>query len=292
MSLDRTAIAEKLTRKATRRATREAKAAAETKRLSQDPAVAALMLRPRPLVDPDRKLVVVFSPKSACTSVAIWFFNLIGHLKAARDYHEWPHQYRTIHYQSALYNRALRGGIDDYTVVRVVRDPYDRVTSSFRHAVSTGYADDELSAAIPEYDREDRRISFSRFLDFLQTEDLSTCNPHHGLQYHPIEDLLKPGHAINISRQDLFTRLNEVEVALGLPHTDFPSIAWIHDLSQKRHVAKVAFEGDAVNSSLDRERAAHGPWPAASALLTPDVRQRIAKLYGPDVSRYGLPTES
>src|SRR5262245_41835151 len=58
---------------------------------------------PRPLILPQRRMIVVFSPKSACTTVVIWFLHQIGHSKAARDYASWPHRYRTeVYYKTRL----------------------------------------------------------------------------------------------------------------------------------------------------------------------------------------------
>src|SRR5262249_14181942 len=62
---------------------------------------------PPPLIDPANKLVVIFSAKSACTNVLVWFFHHLGHAKAVRDYHPSPHQYRTqVYYRSKLYQRT------------------------------------------------------------------------------------------------------------------------------------------------------------------------------------------
>ena len=33
---------------------------------------------PRPLIHPAKRMIVVFSPKSACTSAVIWFFHQLG----------------------------------------------------------------------------------------------------------------------------------------------------------------------------------------------------------------------
>src|SRR6185437_13167032 len=49
---------------------------------------------PRPLINPDARLVVLFSPKSACTTVVMWFLHHLGHGQKARDYATWPHHYR------------------------------------------------------------------------------------------------------------------------------------------------------------------------------------------------------
>ncbi|HLF24497.1 MAG TPA: sulfotransferase family 2 domain-containing protein, partial [Burkholderiales bacterium] len=107
---------------------------------------ALLMTRPRPLVDPDARLIVLFSPKAACTNVTVWFLNQIGHIKAARDFSNWPHKYRLkVYYDSALYRKARGLNLKKFKVIRVIRDPYDRTTSGFRHAVKTKKTGTEIA---------------------------------------------------------------------------------------------------------------------------------------------------
>src|SRR5688572_4072882 len=66
-----------------------------------------LWRRPAPLIDPHNRLVVIFSPKSACTNVVAWFFHHLGHTQAARDFHRSPHRYRfQVYYRSEIYQDA------------------------------------------------------------------------------------------------------------------------------------------------------------------------------------------
>lgn len=247
----------------------------------------AALKTPLPLLDPEHKVMVLFSPKSACSTVAMWFFSMIGHLKAARDFAPGPHGYRQfVYYWSDLHRRALSDDLSTYTVIRVIRDPYDRVASSFRHALKTGYADKELEKALPGYDPKERGISFSEFVDFLATEDLATCNVHHRRQSHPIEELLTPHHVINITQENLFTRANEVEAQIGLPLTDFQGITWAHENEKKRDVRRVEMVEDASGKLLTRNHAKSGPWPSSKNLLSPAMRERIAALYPRDVELF------
>lgn len=240
-----------------------------------------------PLLDPRRKLMVIFSPRSACSSVVVWFFKLIGQAKAARDYDPWPHNYRIdVYYRSALYYQALLDDLARYRPIRVVRNSYERVTSSFRHALATGYADERIARALSGHHVAERGLSFREFLDFLDTEDLKTCDPHHGLQMHAIEELLQPHWTINVSSEDLFGRLNAIEAELRLKKTDFSALAWLRELEAERRIPRIDQLDEPYTTRLTRDQARRGPWPKAELLLTEAACDRIATLYARDIERY------
>jgi len=246
---------------------------------------------PPPLILPQARVAVIFSAKSACTSVVIWFLKQLGHLEAARDYHRWPHQYRIeVYYRSQLYANAFRQDLTKLRVIRVVRDPYSRAISSFRHALIYGFADQDIARALGRRDIKENGYSFSEFLDFLEQIDLTNCNVHFRIQRHPVEDKLRVRHLINVSTEDLFTRLNQLEAHMSLPHTDFASIPWFA-LSNDHRVARGSID-DLTNVDTRRftaEAARKGPWAPYEAFLTPAARERIARLYAVDFESYIAP---
>jgi hypothetical protein len=244
---------------------------------------------PRPLIYPRKRMIVVFSPKSACTNVVIWFFHQLGHSAAARDYSSWPHRYRTeVYYKSTLYRRAYERDLSKFSLVRVVRDPFERAVSSFRHVQKGGLADKEIGRALGRTDMSTAGLSFSEFLDFLERCDLNTCDPHFRVQRHPIEDRLPTRHLINASAEDLFSRLNEVEADFNLPITDFSTLEWLQKINRKhRHMEAPAAPADAYNHRFDREAARNGSWPPYGAFLVPVARERPARLYARDIEAYG-----
>lgn len=96
----------------------------------------ALTVDPRPLLDPERRLIVVFSPKAACSAVVIWSFNLIGLAAEARAFNNWPHRYRLqVYYGSDRCRRAFRDDLASWRTIRVIRDPAERAAGAFRHAL-------------------------------------------------------------------------------------------------------------------------------------------------------------
>ncbi|HEV8690168.1 MAG TPA: hypothetical protein VGQ91_07730 [Ideonella sp.] len=240
----------------------------------------------RPLIHPERRFVVVFSAKSACSSVVIWFLHTLGLAAQARAYNEWPHLYRIDKlYQRPDYLDARdRFGPGDVTVLRIARDPIERAASSFRHALGTGYAREAIGRALG-VDTDLAGLSFERYIDFLETEDLDRCDPHHRRQKHPLEAVRRPDVVINTSRQDLFDALRAFERDLGMPPTDFAQLPWIHELQASRMPRSVPAPGDPYRLVLTREQAQKGPWPLG--LITPQARSRLERLYQEDIQLYG-----
>ena len=249
----------------------------------------ALWTDPRPLILPRQQMIVVFSPKSACSSVVIWFFHQLGHAKAARDYASFPHRYRNeVYYKSRAYRHAIERDLSKYSLVRIVRDPFERAVSSFRHVQKGGLADKPMSKVLGRGDMSTAGLSFSEFLDFLERCDLATCDSHYSLQRHPIEDYLPTSHLINVSSESLFDRLNDVEADFDLPVTDFSKLEWLKKVGRRHtHVDPSAAAVDAYTRRFSRESARSGHWPPYSAFLTPAARERLARLYATDIKAYG-----
>lgn len=236
------------------------------------------------LVHPQYHFALIFSPKSGCSSVVIWFLNTLGLLDEARAFSHWPHDYRIKKLmRDPRQVKARKLPLANAKILRVVRDPIDRAASSFRHAVATGYANQRIMETIGE-DVENHGLSFQRFIDFLEMEDLDHCNPHHRRQKNPIEDLRSPDYTINISRQNLFEDLNAFEKQIGMPITNFPSIKWIHELQATRVPDYLNMGPNPDELVMKIDQAERGPWP--TGLLTPRARQRLEVLYAEDISLY------
>lgn len=243
-----------------------------------------------PLIYPQAKMVVVLSPKSACSSVVIWFFHQLGIAEEAREFGFWPHHYREKRYlTSKLYRDALSLDLRDFKIVRIVRDPFERAVSSFRHAQLHGYTDADFGRLLRLSGVAERGVSFCEFLDLLECLDLATCDRHIGYQRHPLEDHLPVSHLVNVSTENLFTRLNQVEADFGLPTTDFDRLEWLLEVDRRRSVFKPRRidSSDAYTLRLTRQQARKGPWPLYSALLIPLAQQRISQLYAVDFAAYG-----
>jgi hypothetical protein len=182
----------------------------------------------------------------------------------------------------------MRLDLARFTVVKVIRDPYHRAVSGFRHVVRNSLFEDDMERKLSDSSLGQNGLSFAAFLDFLEKTDLRRCNPHYSLQGHPIEARLPITHLINVSREDLFMRLNEVESAIGLPASDLAGAPWVQQLGDRHHHEGGDFSNvtDFYRLRLRREQARKGPWPPYDALLTPEARERIARLYASDIETY------
>lgn len=255
-----------------------------TERQDQATWVRALKAPMLPLVHPQRRFVVVFFAKSACTSVVIWYLHTMGLLEAARTYSDWPHDFRI----DRLYQRAEDAEARDtlrasqVKVLRVVRDPFERAVSSFRHALATGYAREAIQKTIG-VDTASQGLSFERFIDFLEREDLQHCDPHHRMQSHALDRLRRPDMTINVTSEDLFTKLNEFERMVGMEETDFRGLSWLQELHAQRSPTVATTTTDAYKTVFSPETALSGPWP--KSFLNPEARSRLARLYAEDLRR-------
>jgi hypothetical protein len=245
-----------------------------------------LQVLPRPLIDPNARIVVLFSPKSACTSVAIWFFHQLVGEAPVRALNDWPHIYRNeVYYQSDTYREVCASDLAGFKVIRVVRDPFERAASAYRHALRTLLAEREMVKVVgPDILHEG--FSFDTYLTFLEQIDLGTCNPHFRPQRHPLEEALPIDYLINISRENLFGRLGDIERELGLKPTG-PSIhEWVRDVEGRRYTPTPENFANGDSVVLTKKHARTGPWPRSQDLLTPRARERLAKLYAVDIRAY------
>jgi hypothetical protein len=236
------------------------------------------------LVHPQYRFVLIFSPKSACTSVVIWFYKTMGLLDEARAFSKWPHDFRLIKLQHENNQRkAQQLPLRDVKILRVVRDPIDRAASSFRHAVKTGYVNNRIRDTIG-VDVASDGLSFQQFIDFLELEDLYRCDPHHRHQKNPIENLRDPDCLINISKQNLFEGLNAFENKMGMPITNFSTIDWIHELQANRVPEYSNMGPNPDELILTTSQAQRGPWP--TGLVTPRAQKRLELIYSDDIKSY------
>ena len=111
--------------------------------------------------------------------------------------------------------------------------------------------------------------------------------PHFRVQHHPVEDIVPIEYLINISKDDLFKRLGEIEQQLGLAPGGPQMDDWLHRLRKHRRPDAV-FENvpDLTSLPFTAQQARKGPWPRSQDLLTPQARERLAKLYAVDIRSY------
>lgn len=139
------------------------------------------------LIDNKRKILMEFTPKADCTSAVVAFFKAVG-FEYGIDYKGWPHTFRD-KYFNARCGRATACMYyqDDWYRFKVVRNPYDRVVSSYVYVMKTNF----LTKFIPY---QLRNASFEQFIDLLsslRSDDLQEyAYRHASLQSQPYERYL------------------------------------------------------------------------------------------------------
>lgn len=245
---------------------------------------------PTPLINKDKNLVVLWSPKSACTTAYVWFSHISGFAADVNAYASWPHKHRTEQFQrSQLYADSAKSGMPDATVLKIIREPYGRAVSIYRHALQTKFADVEMEAWSSGSIDATRGYSFQTFLDMLETLDMTKVDVHFRPQFHPFETVRGIDRVVNISKADMFEQLNAFEEEQGWARTDFTTLNWLHSLESKRKAKQEQMQGEALDEvAFTRHQVKTlGEFPSYSQLLTPRARQRIEAIYKADFDAYG-----
>jgi hypothetical protein len=239
---------------------------------------------PWPLLSTERRLALLFSAKAGCTFATKWFFEHVGLAKEAAAHSPWIHNYRQeVHYTGASY-RPDDIANPDMRIVKFVRNPFERAVSSYLHASKHGYEDAALARFLGRSIRPKQRFSFREFVRYLETRDLRSCNLHHRLQIHPLEEssLVAWSHLVKI--EESAARLPVIEAELGLPFSDIGRLATSGH--HTRRIAHETFCGDEVFSFSDGTAEA----PPSRAFYDRDIERAVAELYRPDFEAYGYPT--
>jgi hypothetical protein len=248
-----------------------------------------LLDAPRPWLNPDDGIMVVWSAKCACTTTFLWFLNSLGRLDAFRASGKTPHRYRAEdYYPSETYRAGRAKPLRDYWTLHVIRDPFLRAVSSYRQALGSGYADKRFAQSrLGSVDRQ-AGFSFSQFLDYLQTVDLAQTNIHHKLQLHRIEARKWPDRIINISRQDLIAELDRVSLERNVPRLQASDLAWLTEREHRRMARTERYPDTNVAGIRLGIDAALGrrSWPDYHQFLDGATRRRIETLYARDFEAF------
>jgi len=247
--------------------------------------VSYLRAAPPPLVDRERRLIVLWSPKSACTAAYVWFASVCGFLDEVRQY-ESPHHHRMqVFRTSRRYLDSIVADTSDFHVVRIIRDPYARAVSIFREAFVGNYADRDAALVNLDFNAG---VSFHMFLLMLERLDMENVDTHYRPQLHPFERARKPATILNISKADLFSELNALEKRLTWPMTDFAAMDWFHAYEHARRARPHRnSRRDMFKTPIARGNPrAQTPFPDFACLLPPEAKARIKSIYRDDFAAY------
>jgi hypothetical protein len=154
-----------------------------------------------PLYHPDVPIVVLWSEKSACTSIVKWFLFQAGLLDQALGHHRWIHNYENEVLKAREgYKEDIIAAIQaGRPLVKFVRDPYSRAYSGFletcrRRVVSehdhwsTGTRREILRHLCGSDLEIELAYSFNQFCDWMANRKASQLDPHLAPQFTPIEN--------------------------------------------------------------------------------------------------------
>jgi hypothetical protein len=258
--------------------------------------VAALLSRePPPLINPPEDFGMIWSAKSGSMATMVWFLCRLGMFESLRDYSEpanpRPHSFRRFvltkspeyqHWVAACDPTALKW-------LRIIRSPYNRAVSSYRHALSRGYEDRKIEKRLG-LSVEERGLSFDEFLDYLLAIDVANCNIHHRQQWHPLEEYVAVQKIMNIDKEPWLPALMQFETENGLSPLSAETLAGMLDICQviarRHHSHRLETPNqDCVSVRFTRAEA-NGPWPAYEAFLNADTRLKIERIYAKDFATY------
>lgn len=253
----------------------------------------------KPLFHPELPVVLLWSQKSGCTTVAKWFFDQIGLLEEALAYRPWIHKYeQQVYKRKPRYKRrvaaAIRSG--EYEVVKVVRDPVVRAASAFlvlvepgalkpRHWAHKHWEGVAAWLAARGRSRGDG-ISFLEHLEMLGelADRGQPINQHLAPQAVPDEEEVVRT-TVPIERFEAWAA--DFCDRHGRRRTDFARIADSH-----HHHAVGEEWAEKLGEAPETYRFRQGEcgdkrYPSARALVNERSRPAIASFYAEDMRRYG-----
>jgi hypothetical protein len=159
---------------------------------------------------------------------------------------------------------------DALTWIRVIRDPYCRAVSSYRHTLRYGLAKWEHGEP----------FSFVDFLAFLAALDIQTCDLHFRLQRSPEEARVTLSRVINIDKTDLIAELNRFGHADQVAMTAEINRISPHHWAQRRKVAE-----DASSRAFSPPETTV-EWPDYEAFFNAETRALVEHIYAKDFEAY------
>lgn len=250
---------------------------------------------PVPLIDAQRRTVVSWSAKSACTHVLIWYLQRLGLLEAAQSHHAWLHRYRTEVLYPSPADRLSRmmlsvRGARRWSYVKVVRDPVARCVSSYRHVLRFGYADEQMSSTLGRAIDHRRGFSYETFLEYLAGIDLARCNIHHRRQAHPLDDAsFARVWLVNADETDLDAALATIDRYQGCDAArGIERRADAIARAARRHArdtGRTALHSDVWKTELSYHDVEN--WPGEQLRQSQTATARVRELYAKDYEMIG-----
>ncbi|OJD69621.1 sulfotransferase family 2 domain-containing protein [Bacillus sp. NH11B] len=197
-------------------------------------------------------LILFWSQKSGCTSLAHWFFYQINLFKQAIKYDSFIHNYEhEIYKNSSDYFIELAAALcsKEKDTYKLVRNPYTRAVSSFVSLIAPPYIENPAWDPIRRFyygnDTCNKPISFKIFLYYLKAKmtDLEQIDPHALQQYVQSEEEFVTNY---FHLENFSTEIKNLEKAYQLKASP------LHILTKSWHhqIDKAIFKGAYADADI------------------------------------------
>ncbi len=233
-----------------------------------------------------RQYGIIWSAKSASAAVLLWHFAAQGLLAKAMAFNPWPHEYLEQKLDTAAKTHPGRPEKARWWI-RVIRDPYLRAVSGYRHAVRYNYING-LPAFLGRAVDRHHGFSFLEYLEYLSTQNLAarTCDDHYRIQFQVIERRVPVSLRVNADATELYQALDDFAARKGIAVPERHLIEPLGNVVQTHRAWRVQVDGDASAMQLTSEQATRS-WPDYPAFLSADARAMVRRLYREDFDAYG-----
>ena len=242
-----------------------------------------------PNFNPNFPLILFWSQKSGCTSLAHWFFYQINLFKQAIKYDPFIHNYENDIYKNSSYYslelaRALYSKEKD--CYKLVRNPYTRAVSSFVSLIAPHNIENPVWEPIRRFyygnNTCNKPISFKIFLYYLKTQmnDLEQIDPHYLQQYVQGEEEFVTNY---IYLENFSTEIKNLEKNYQLKTSP------LHILTKSWHHQKdkAIFKGNYADADITNPLFPR--LPTYDSFYDVEATQLVKEIFNKDFNTYKYP---
>lgn len=233
----------------------------------------------------DFPLILFWSHRSGCTTLANWFFFQIGLFNEAKKYHDFIHYYEFwVYKNNTNYIPELQNGLltAEKAVCKLVRNPYTRAVSSFLLLADNPYAIPQWES-IRQYLYNDkysnRGISFKQFLYYVRAlgPNSVAMDIHFSQQYVPGEENFIQHY---IPLEDFNTQITKIEHTYDLVKSNLALLT--NSGHHRSH--KMMYTGSYAELSITD--AAFPRFPTYKSFYDEETMALVTEIYAQDFEMY------
>lgn len=237
----------------------------------------------------DFPIILFWSQKSGCTSLAHWFFYQINLFKEAIKYNPFIHNYEyDIYKNSVYYFTGLANALNtnEKQAYKLVRNPYKRTVSSFLSLIAPPHIEHPEWKPIRYFLYQDencnKKISFKLFLYYLKAHmtNLDAVNPHYVQQYIQDEEKFVTNY---IYLENFSSEISNLENIYGLKKSPLDSLtkSWHHQSKN------TIFKGDYADADITDPLFPR--LPTYDSFYDNETIQLVEDIFNKDFTTYRYP---